>query len=247
MQARTDALQRRITAYHEAAHAVVAFRFGIPLDEVALCRTGSVQGYVSTARAPLISLVLNEAWDHPASALAWTVIARDTEQHAMVLLAGSLAEAKLLGTQLRGHCCESDLKKCRALCGVLAAYRNHLVETQALSIPEVAPADLANRLRQRTQRILGHPRTWRAVTALAGDLEGWSRLSGHEAADTVQWTRRIRNQLTFLLPMPPKTAPKGIDAPPPASRHLQRFAPRRFVPNTNRRPRTRRQAGRACR
>ena len=137
----------------------------------------------------------------------------------MVLLAGSLAEAKLLGTKLRVHTSKSDLRRCRLLCGVLAAYRNHLVETQALSIPEVAPADLANRLRQRTQRILGHPLTWRAVTALAGDLEGWSRLSGHEAADTVQWTRRIRNQLTFLLPMPRQAAHKGIDTPPPASRH----------------------------
>ncbi len=214
MQARNDALQRRITAYHEAAHAVVAFRFGIPLDEVALCQTGSVQGYVRTARSPLISLVLHEASKLPLSELAWTLIARDTEHHAMFLLAGGLAEARLLGTKLRAHCCETDLRRCRLLCSLLADYRNHLVETQALSIPEVTPADLANRLRQRTLRILGHPRIWRAVVALAGDLEGWSWLSGYAAADTVQWTRRIRGQLTLLLPMPQEAnGPQRIGGP----------------------------------
>jgi hypothetical protein len=206
MRARINALQRRITAYHEAAHAVVAFRFGIPLYEVALCKTGFVQGYVHIARDRLASLALQEAWNHPASALSWTLIARDTEHHAMLSLAGSLAEAKLLGTKLRSHCCESDLRECELLCGELAAYRDHLVETQALSLPKVSPADLANRLRRRTLRTLSHPSTWRAVTALARDLEGWSRLSGHEAADTVQWTRRIRNQLTLLLPMPQLTS-----------------------------------------
>lgn len=201
-QARSSALERRITAYHEAAHAVVAFKLGIFIDEVALCRTGAVQGYVQLARAPLIAAIAREAWNLPASVLAWTIIARDTEHHGMFLLAGALSEAKLLGTKLRSHCCESDLRRCNLLCATLAAYRKHLVKTQGLVLPEVDAGELANRLRRRTQRLLRHADTWRAVTALATDLEGWSQLSGHEAADTVQWTRRVRNQLALLLPMP---------------------------------------------
>lgn len=39
------------------------------------------------------------------------------------------------------------------------------------------------------------------MTALAEELGGWGRLNGHEAADTVQWTRRIRNQLALRLPI----------------------------------------------
>ena len=201
----------------------MAFRFGIPLSELALCQTGPLQGYVSTA-CPLASRVRQEAWDLPASELGWALLARDTEHHAMVLLAGSLAEAKLMGTKLRAHCCESDLQECQILCGVLAAYRNHVVETQGTSIPEVDPIKLANRLREQTRRILGHPVTWRAVTALARDLESWRWLTGHDAADTVQWTRRIHNQLTLLLPMP---RPRVASARQPGQREAHARARRR--------------------
>jgi hypothetical protein len=46
-----------------------------------------------------------------------------------------------------------------------------------------------------------------AVKALAEDLEGWSRLTGHDAADTVQWTGPIESQLSLLLPMPVRAGP----------------------------------------
>jgi hypothetical protein len=127
---------------------------------------------------------------------------KDTEQRAMVYLAGALAEGKLLGTPLRSHCCESDLRRCMQLCYALCGYRKHLVETAAMKLPQVDPAGLADRLRQRTQRMLSRPDTWRAVTALAADLEGWGLLTGHDSADTVQWAGRSRNQLALLLPMP---------------------------------------------
>ena len=199
MSSGAAALRRRITAYHEAAHAVVALRFRIPIEEVALCHVGPVNGYVQMLDVPLIPKVARN--DH-SSLLTWTLVARATEQQSMVLLAGVVAEAKLLGTPLRAHCGESDLSRCLHLCWLLDCYRRALVDTQAMVIPEEKPIDMANRLRQRTRQILGHPRTWRAVTALADDLEGWSRLTGHDAADTVQWTRRIKNQLALLLPMP---------------------------------------------
>ena len=47
-------LQRRITAYHEAAHVVMAFKLGIPVGEVKICKTGPVLGYVDLPGAPLI-------------------------------------------------------------------------------------------------------------------------------------------------------------------------------------------------
>ena len=68
--------------------------------------------------------------------------------------AGALAEAKLLGTPMRSHCCESDLRKCLQLCDALARYREHLVEKTAMTLPKIDAADMADRLRRRVQRIL---------------------------------------------------------------------------------------------
>ena len=201
MQRKAARLQRRITAYHEAAHAVLGFRFGLPVDEVALCLTGRLAGYVRFSSRPLMSAV-EASQCECTSELEWALLVRDTEQRAMVLLAGGLAEAKLLGTPLRSHDCESDLRKCLQLCYALCGYREHLVETTAMSLPKIDPAEMADRLRRRAQRILVHPTTWRAVTTLARDLEGWGVLTGHDSAETIQWSGRLRNQLTLLLPMP---------------------------------------------
>lgn len=179
---------------------MVALRFRLPIDEMALCHEGPLAGYVRLLRAPQITRVAKDKTQ--PSRLTWTLVRRDTEHRAIVSLAGPVAEAKLLGTTLRSHGCKSDLSKCQLFCSELDRYRRNLVETYAMNIPEVEPVEMANRLRKRTLTILAHRDTWRAVTALAGDLEGWSRLTGHDAADTVQWTRQIANQLGLLLPMP---------------------------------------------
>jgi hypothetical protein len=209
MARRDAALQRRITAWHEAAHAVVAFRFGIRIDEVAICQTGPLAGYVSMLGTPLISRW--ETWDSRASQVTWAAVRRDTERQAMLRLAGPISEAKLFGTPMRSHSCESDLTSAMRLCTLLEEYRKHLVATHGLVVPGEPPGDLATRLRRRTRHVLAHPRTWRAVKALAEDLEWWSRLTGYDAADTVQWTRRIEGQLSLLLPVPaqPGTGVRG--------------------------------------
>jgi ATP-dependent Zn protease len=70
MTRRTPRLQRRITAYHEAAHAVLSFEFGIPVDEVAVCRTGRIAGYVQHLDVPLMEAV--EAYEcECTSPLEW--------------------------------------------------------------------------------------------------------------------------------------------------------------------------------
>lgn len=54
------------------------------------------------------------------------------------------------------------------------------------------------------------------MTALAEELGGWGKLDGHEAADTVQWTRRIRNQLALRLPI-------SADTPPPTAKTFRLY------------------------
>jgi hypothetical protein len=206
MARRDAALQRKITSWHEAAHAVVAFRFGIRVDELAICTTGPLAGYVQMLSTPLVSQC--DTWDGRASQLTWAIVRQDTERHVMVRLAGPLAEARLLGTPLRSHSCESDLQSAMRLCTLLEDYRRHLAGTRGLLVPREPPGDLASRLRRQTRHVLGFPPTWRAVKALAEDLEVWSRLTGCDAADTVQWTRRIESQRSLLLPMPARAGPR---------------------------------------
>jgi hypothetical protein len=186
---------------------------------VKICKTGPVLGYVDIPDAPLISGVV----DDPDALPPWPVVVRDTERRVMTLLAGALAEAKLLGAKLRSHCCESDLGRSQLLCGVLAEYRDYLVDERGQALPPVDAAAMANALRSKAARVLARPNVWHAVAVLAADLEGWGSLSGHDAADTVQWARRVRRQLALRLPMPklrrqPMPQPMGLSADSTVSR-----------------------------
>ncbi len=193
---RNPRFERRITAFHEAGHAVIAFRFGIPVDSVVLCDTGPVLGYVALRRKPMVSTALDDDTALPP----WPIVVRETEQRVMMLLAGPLAEARLLAAPLRAHGCISDLRKCESLCRALHEYRARLVVQSGARIPNIDPAALANRLRSRTARMLARPNIWRATAALAAELEAWRHLSGADAADTAQWAQRLRNQLALSFP-----------------------------------------------
>jgi hypothetical protein len=194
MGKKMSVLERHITAYHEAAHAVMAFRFGIPVKVVTICDNDLYDkgryGFVQFVTPPLIMAKHKKR----RSTHAWPLLVRDTEHQAMVSLAGPVAEAKLFGTAMRSHTCESDLLKCFDLCELLNRHRNRPVEESTVA--------MANRLRRQTAQILGRPEVWRAIVAIAEDLKVWSQLTGPDAADTAQWTRRVRNQMRLLLPMP---------------------------------------------
>jgi hypothetical protein len=194
------ALQRRITANHEAAHAVLALRFGIRIHHMAICKQGPLAGYVQMLSLPLVAKM--KEFEDQSPEIAWRLLLRDTEHRAMISLAGPLAEARLLGTSMRSHTCESDLASVARVCFDLGEFHSRLTNAGRLTLPMEAPAEMANRLRRRTLKMLAHVHIWREVTALAGELGGWSQLTGHDAADTMQWTRRIRNQLALSLPMP---------------------------------------------
>jgi hypothetical protein len=199
MGSRRRDLQRQITAYHEAAHAVMAFRFGLGVDVAKLCTSGPLAGFVRLTSASLISSAVKGS----SSATApWPLVARDTEHRVMTLFAGPLAEAKLLGTTMRADCCESDLQKCRLLCAALLNYRGGTAAESGGLLGDENVAALANALRRRTMRVLARADVWHAVSTLAAEFDAWGWLSGDDAADTVQWTRRVRHQLALLLPLP---------------------------------------------
>jgi hypothetical protein len=159
MRRRTSNLQRHITAHHEAAHAVMAFRFGYYVEVVALCNEGPRFGYVRFARPPLILAAIKER----RYSCSWPILIRDTERCAMVLLAGAVAESKLLRRPLRSYACESDLRKCLALCELLSYDRSRHTKARCTSAAGSGPAEIANLLRRRTAHVLNRADVWRAV------------------------------------------------------------------------------------
>lgn len=193
-------LFREITAYHEAAHAVMAFRFGYPVHVVALCDQGPYAGYVAI---PPGRQLIHRAIRNPRFSASWATLVRDTERWAMVYLAGPVAAARLMGMPMRVAGNVSDFQQCLLLCGYLNRYRKRCVRKGA-NIKVIDPGELANRLRRRTATILGRPEVWRAVSYLAHELIGWSRLSGPDAADAAAFSQRVRNQVGLMLEVPAK-------------------------------------------
>lgn len=193
-------LNRRVTAFHEAGHVFMGLRFGFRILRVEISRND-----VRCGRTGFLVKEKNcaPADDRQSPGLAWASAVRNVEQRCMLLLAGPLAEAKALGKPLRADGSHSDLKRCHDLCVGLAHYRADLLSRTTMEIPEFDPAVVSAWLRRKVRRILGQPKSWRAISALADDLAGWGWLSGADAADTVQWALGKRNQLTLMLPMPP--------------------------------------------
>jgi len=180
----------------------MALRFCIPIQEIAISRSGPSQGYIRIAP---IGMSLATITKKHLPELERALLVRHAEHRIMVLFAGALAEAKLLGSKLRAYNGQSDLSNCLAACCFVAALQGPSACTLSTVKPAEKPTEVANRLRVRARQILGNPGVWRAVTTLAEEIEGWSWLTGHEAATTVQWSRRITNQLGLLLPIPDQT------------------------------------------
>jgi hypothetical protein len=89
----------------------------------------------------------------------------------MTLLAGALAEAKLLGTKLRSHCCELDLGRSQLLCGILAEYRDYLVDERGQALPPVDAAAMTNARGGGARRLRG--RTSGTPSSTRRRPEGW--------------------------------------------------------------------------
>lgn len=149
--AATRALLLRATAYHEAGHAVVAWRCGKPLlggVRIRLDRPGT--GSVLTPGYLIPPLAQVPAEQRPA-------LLRRLRAECSELLAGSLAEARALGR--RGAALAGDDTR-RAL--LLLRHAHGCIDL-------VAELHLVVHVRA-TRRLLRRPEVWRAVTALAEQL-----------------------------------------------------------------------------
>jgi len=189
------ALHCELAAYHEAAHAVVALHYGRVVMEARISHHLPGNGWVKRMRT-----WLPEAPDtrNPRDALIyWTHVFSEVEREVKILLAGPIAEAKLLRTPLRSLGARSDLERSLSAQVFLDDLRDSLRDV--ISIPDDQTAHFLERMRRQTRRLIAQPWCWNAITVLAKDLTGWHCLTGHDVAETVQWSKKPRSQLSLNL------------------------------------------------
>jgi hypothetical protein len=188
------ALHCELAAYHEAAHAVVALHCGRVVREVCILPRSPGDGWVQY-----------ETWFPEApktrnprdKLLYWTYVLSEAEREVKIRLAGPLAEAKLLRTPLRSLGARSDLEWALAAQTYLDKLRESLRDT--IFIPDEQTSRFLERLRRQTRCLIARSWCWNAVTVLAQDLMGWHRLSGHDVAETVQWSMKPHLQMSLGL------------------------------------------------
>ena len=189
-----------LTAYHEAAHAVVALLYGIRVIEACVAPDRLGSGWMLHERPGIWATWVPE--DRAAAWRMWTQTQIGIERYVKVLLAGPLAVAKVQGTPLRCLGARSDLAKAIEIEAYLAERRK---EFQIVAVVPDLPDHFLDRMRRQTRRLIAQPWCWKAITAVADDLRAWHRLSGDEVAETVQWSKRTRGQMSLGLSPPGQT------------------------------------------
>lgn len=189
------ALHCELAAYHEAAHAVIALHCGRVVKEVYISHHLPGNGWVKRVRTwfPDVPDIRN-----PRDALIyWTHVFSEVEREVKIMLAGPIAEAKLLRTPLRSLGARSDLERALSAQAYLDDLRESLRDI--IFIPDEQTSRFLERMRRQTRRLIAQPWCWNAITVLAKDLTVWHCLTGHDVAETVQWSMKPRNQLSLSL------------------------------------------------
>jgi ATP-dependent Zn protease len=159
----------RTTAFHEAAHAAIAFEVGRRVHKVSIVENEDYYGYVHIGNLPG-SFQPDVQCDGRTRRLI--------ESHVMHLLAGPIAEKKLTGrisrigasgdyrraVDLASYCCGSDKQAEKFIAW----------------------------LWERTKDLLDEPAMWRAVEVLAAALIEKGELTGRRAKAIYLEARRSR-------------------------------------------------------
>jgi ATP-dependent Zn protease len=194
---------RTVTAYHEAAHAVVATKLGKDIE------------YLMVDEDPEAGLTV---WicerPQPGSARSatrtWMEELSRVTTEIQICLAGPLAEARLLNKPMRSLGARADLQQAEALHQQLVTLYGRLSKHTELRWPY--RARYLDHLRQETRRLISLPEIWAYVEAIAEELVVRRILSGNEMAGIIQTVDARDGQLSLdLLSVPTRTAYASTD------------------------------------
>ena len=157
---RTHALA---TAFHEAGHALAALKKHRRVFNIEVNAQDQRNGATYMAHAAKNPFDL--AGNAGTAQQAWQFSYQASVDELFILLAGPMAEAKLLGSPLKLLGNRSDLDRCMHLAKSLTAKAEF-----AAGYTRVLPLDaeaLMNDTRAQVRRWVATPRIWRAITTVA--------------------------------------------------------------------------------
>ncbi|BAZ92610.1 ATP-dependent Zn proteases [Thiohalobacter thiocyanaticus] len=176
-----DNVHIELTAYHEAAHAIVALYHGYAVTEVAVSLEAPGNGVMMYQ--PRLKRELSDPRSGNIRA-AWLETLKKYEGEIRILLAGPLSEAKLLNTPLRSLGARSDLLTAQSF--HLRLQDIQIEMSRYTTLPKPLPARHLDKLRRETRALLGRPRMWEMVCALASELKDIDCLNADEIAAILQ-------------------------------------------------------------
>ena len=188
-----DKVMIDITAYHEAGHAIVALCHGCGVAEVAVSMTEPGNGWTQLLGAEKQPLVDPTPGNIRA---AWLRTEANYSAWIRILLAGPLAEAKLLNKPLRSLGARSDLVRAQRLFVRLQAI--HAGLTRYASLPIAIPETRRDVFRRETRRLVARPRIWRMITALAQELIQRDSVTADELTGILQTIPHPHGQYGLL-------------------------------------------------
>lgn len=170
-----------VTAYHEAGHAIVALSQGCGVHEVAVSMADPGDGWT------LMTVASKQPLTDPAPGnvrAAWLRTEANYSAEIRILLAGPLAEAKLLGKPLRSLGARSDLEEAQRLFERLQVIHAEL--SRYTCLPTEIPDAMRDGFRRETRRLVARPRIWRMIGVLAQELMARETVSAEELTGILQ-------------------------------------------------------------
>ena len=167
------------TAYHEAGHALAAFREGYFVEFAQISRLWPGSGLVRSAAQRMGRNPFFPSAGNGAASSAWRISLNQRLAMTRVYLAGPLAEARYLAQPLRTLGAVNDLMKCDRIASTLANMHEELCR-RYVDLPRFCPYETIALERRRVRHWLGRPAIWRSITAIAEALRQRERLSGEE-------------------------------------------------------------------
>jgi hypothetical protein len=171
----------KATAYHEAGHAIAALKMKRFVHRLAVDHNNPGRGvtwYNSAADNPYNIASLSDN-----SQLAWKYTYDTTLDDIFILLAGPMAESKLLARPLRQLGNKRDLDTCMELVTMLDARAR--MDRKWTEIPSIKGAELLNHMRGRTRAWVNGKKTWNAISVVATALINKTSIENETLTDLV--------------------------------------------------------------